>query len=81
MVDVSVIVTAYNEAGHISRCLDSLLRQDFESFEVLVVDDGSVDGTSEVVKQYVLRYPGKVRSYLYHYNPDTAGKCCGGISG
>jgi glycosyltransferase involved in cell wall biosynthesis len=61
MVDVSVIVTAYNEARHISRCLDSLLRQDFESFEVLVVDDGSVDGTSEVVKQYVLRYPGKVR--------------------
>jgi glycosyltransferase involved in cell wall biosynthesis len=61
MVDVSVIVTAYNEARHISRCLDSLLRQDFESFEVVVVDDGSVDGTSEVVKQYVLRYPGKVR--------------------
>ena len=61
MVDVSVIVTAYNEARHISRCLDSLLRQDFESFEVVVVDDGSVDGTSEVVKQYVLRYPGRVR--------------------
>jgi glycosyltransferase involved in cell wall biosynthesis len=61
MVDVSVIVPAYNEARHISRCLDSLLRQDFDSFEVVVVDDGSVDGTSEVVKQYVLRYPGKVR--------------------
>jgi glycosyltransferase involved in cell wall biosynthesis len=51
MVDVSVIVTAYNEARHICRCLDSLLRQDFESFEVVVVDDGSVDGTSEVVKK------------------------------
>jgi glycosyltransferase involved in cell wall biosynthesis len=61
IIDVSVIVPAYNEARHISKCLDSLLRQDFDSFEVVVVDDGSVDGTSEVVKQYVLRYPGKVR--------------------
>jgi glycosyltransferase involved in cell wall biosynthesis len=53
MVDVSVIVTAYNEARHISSCLDSLLRQDFESFELLVVDDGSIDGLGQLALSLV----------------------------
>jgi len=61
MVDVSVIIPAYNERRHISRCLDSLLRQNFDSIEVLVVDDGSTDGTAEIVKKYLAAYPGRFR--------------------
>jgi len=61
MVDVSVIIAAYNESRFISKCLDSLIRQNFDSFEIVVVDDGSKDGTSEVVKTYISCYPGRVR--------------------
>ncbi len=61
MVDVSVIVTAYNESKFISKCLDSLIRQNFDSFEIIVVDDGSGDGTSDVVRPYIPGYPRKVR--------------------
>ena len=50
---VSVIVPTYNRANELRRCLDSLISQTIEDFEVLVCDDGSTDNTSGVVKDYV----------------------------
>ncbi len=47
---VSVVVPAYNEEKVISRTIDSLLASDYPNFEIIVVDDGSADGTFETVK-------------------------------
>src|ERR1700680_3290107 len=41
---VSVVVPLYNKARYIARSLDSIARQTFQDFEVLVIDDGSTDG-------------------------------------
>jgi glycosyltransferase involved in cell wall biosynthesis len=49
--DLSVIVAAYNAADTIEATLRSLLSQTLESIEVLVVDDGSVDGTAKIVDE------------------------------
>lgn len=49
---VSVVIPAYNEAGCIGGCLKTLFEQTHPSFEVIVVDDGSKDGTARVVKKY-----------------------------
>lgn len=46
---VSVVVPVYNNAGTIGECLDSLLSQSFEEKEIIVVDDGSTDGTRDIV--------------------------------
>lgn len=46
---VSVVLPAYNRAGSIRMAVDSILRQSFADFELLVVDDGSTDGTMEVL--------------------------------
>jgi glycosyltransferase involved in cell wall biosynthesis len=57
---VSVILVTYMRAADMSRCLDSLVAQTYKDFEVLVCDDGSTDGTEEVVRRYAgalnLRY-------------------------
>lgn len=52
---ISVVVTSYNCKNEISRCLDSILDQTFKNLEILVVDDGSTDGTSEIVNSYLPR--------------------------
>jgi chlorobactene glucosyltransferase len=47
---VSVLVPARNEEGTIVNCLRSLLAQDYPNLEILVLDDGSTDATSDVVR-------------------------------
>lgn len=49
---VSIVIPTYNRAADIPRCLDSLMAQDFQDFEVLICDDGSTDDTSIVVAGY-----------------------------
>lgn len=49
---VSIIVPAYNIESYIGRCLDSILGQSHKSIEIIVVDDGSTDGTWKVINQY-----------------------------
>jgi len=49
---ISVVIPTYNRAKDLPRCLDSLIAQDFQDFEVLICDDGSTDDTSTVVAKY-----------------------------
>jgi GT2 family glycosyltransferase len=49
---VSVVIPAYNAREYIGATLDSALNQDFDSFEIIVVDDGSADGTHTIVEKY-----------------------------
>jgi glycosyltransferase involved in cell wall biosynthesis len=49
---VSAIIPAYNHARFIGRCLDSLLNEGYPSLEVLIVDDGSIDGTYEAALEW-----------------------------
>lgn len=48
----SVVVCSYNGAQRIKSCLSSLLNLNYPDYEILVVDDGSTDNTSEVVREY-----------------------------
>ncbi len=49
---VSVVVCSYNGASTIRDCLEGLTRLDYPNYEVIVVNDGSTDNTSEIAKEY-----------------------------
>lgn len=46
---ISIVVPAYNAAGVIGKCIDSVLLQTYSDFELLIIDDGSRDETAEIV--------------------------------
>jgi len=48
---ISVIVPVYNTKPYLEQCLDSLTRQEIRDMEVIMVNDGSTDGSAEVLKQ------------------------------
>ena len=49
---LSIIVPAYNVENYIRQCVDSILNQHFTDFELLLVDDGSKDGTGRICDDY-----------------------------
>src|SRR2546430_16591131 len=54
---VSIIVPARNEERNIRRCVESLLEQSYENYEVIVVDDGSTDGTADILDDIARSHP------------------------
>lgn len=60
---VTVIIPTYNSAQYLSAAVESVLQQTFKDFELLIIDDGSKDNTSELAKTF----SDKVR-YIYQEN-------------
>jgi len=61
----SVIIPTYNRAVRLRKALDSLVSQTFRNFEVIICDDGSVDGTKEMVEKFNSRLNLK---YIWNEN-------------
>lgn len=52
---VSVIVPVYNSEKYLKRCLDSIILQTYENLEIIIVNDGSTDGSANIIKEYKRR--------------------------
>ena len=64
---VSILVQTYQQKDYIRECLDSIIIQKTTfDFEILIGEDGSVDGTREICLEYAKKYPGKIRLFLHH---------------
>ena len=52
MLMISVIVPVYNTEQYLPRCIESILSQSFTDFELLLIDDGSTDGSGAICDEY-----------------------------
>lgn len=60
---ISIIVPVFNVEKYLSRCIDSLLAQTYSNIEILLIDDGSTDNSSDICDEYADKY---VNVCVYH---------------
>lgn len=60
---LSVCIAVYNVENYIEKCLDSVLEQDFDDYEMVLVDNGSDDRSIEICESYREKYPEKIKFY------------------
>jgi glycosyltransferase involved in cell wall biosynthesis len=70
MPEVTVVIPTFNCGQYISHAIDSVLRQTYEDHEIIVVDDGSTDGTRETIAPYV---ENRAVRYIYQENRGLPG--------
>ncbi|HEU5172824.1 MAG TPA: glycosyltransferase [Nitrososphaeraceae archaeon] len=58
---ISIILPARNEEKFIRHCIDSLLKQDYPDFEIILVNDESTDKTLEIMKEFEKSHPAKIK--------------------
>jgi glycosyltransferase involved in cell wall biosynthesis len=73
---VSVICSFFNVEDYLAEAIESVLAQDYDDFEFLLVDDGSTDGSTRAAREYAARNPDRI-SYLEHEAHANRGTCAG----
>jgi glycosyltransferase involved in cell wall biosynthesis len=72
---VSVVVPVYNGERFLAETLESVFAQDFDAFEVIVVDDGSTDSTADIARSFPVRY-----TYQENRGPSAARNAALGLA-
>ena len=63
MCKLSVIVPVYNTEKYLKRCVDSILNQKMKDYEIIIVNDGSLDNSEEIIKKYEQQYSNIIKYY------------------
>lgn len=58
---ISVIVAVYNVERYLERCIESLVSQNYKNYEIILVDDGSTDGSGSICDRFFRENPKKIR--------------------
>ena len=63
MPKISIIVPVYNVEKYIDKCLKTLTEQTLKDIEIIIVNDGSLDKSEEIIEKYVIENPTKIKYY------------------
>lgn len=66
---VSVIIPVYNTEKYIKKCLESIMQQSYDNFEIWLIDDGSSDKSSEICDEYSAKY-----DFIHTIHKENAGQ-------
>ncbi|MEI8343335.1 MAG: glycosyltransferase family A protein [Candidatus Moraniibacteriota bacterium] len=60
---ISIIIPVYNAQETISKCIDSIMNNNFNKYEIIAINDGSSDNSLKILRDYEKRYPEKIRVF------------------
>ena len=63
MVKYSIIVPVYNVDAYLDKCFNSLVNQNNDNYEIIVVNDGSTDNSQNIINEYKNKYPKLIKAY------------------
>ena len=76
MPKVSIIIPVYNVERYLRRCMDSVVNQTLRDMEIICVDDGSTDGSAEIIREYVGK-DSRVKVLLHEHTNAGAARNAG----
>ena len=62
-ISISVCISVKNGQEHINQCLESILNQTLKTIEIIIVNNGSTDETPNIIKEYEIKFPLKIRIF------------------
>ena len=65
---LSIIIVSYNERQYLSEAIESCLQQDVSDYEIIIGDDGSIDGSISLIKEYQEIYPNIIKYFVMERN-------------
>ena len=71
----SVLIPVYNTEKYIEECLQSVLNQTYQDFEIILVDDGSTDSSGVICDNYQKDYPEKIKVKHKENQGQLASRC------
>ncbi len=72
MPKISVIIPVYKSAKYLRRCFDSILKQTFQDFEIIIVSDGPEEDDL-ICQEYYEKFPNQITHYVKHVNQNVGG--------
>lgn len=61
MPKISVIIPVYNTEKYLEKCLDSITNQTYQDFEIVIINDGSIDNSQKIIDKYLNKYQNKIK--------------------
>lgn len=65
---ISIIITSFNQKQYLANAIESVLKQTVPPHELVIVDDSSTDGSTELIQQYARRFPHMIRPFFQSRN-------------
>lgn len=77
---VSVYMPVFNAAAYLEEAVESVLSQTYTNIELIIVDDASRDNSAKIIRQYVKKYPKKVKAIYLKKNVNMGGDAAGNLA-
>lgn len=74
---ISVIIAVYNEEKRLEKCIHSVIHQTYQDFEIIIVNDGSTDGSAEIIRKYIEKYDSKIIGIDKENGGQASARNCG----